>query len=289
MKNTLLAKTLLLFFLIITVSFLGFSKEKKLDSQWEVAAVKIESFNNDWVGEALNFEKKVKVDYAFKNDAENIYVLFIFKDSKYMSSIKNTGMTIWFNREKKKKKYGIKFREKKISPYELISFLEKQQGFIPEEKKNEIRSKPNYFMISSEVINKNNKSKSPDEVNDKTRTAWFRMKEQQGMVVYEFSIPHEMVSEIDQGIGIEAGKNIKVGFEWGGMTKEMQMAMNRDAALGNLPQTCATSGSCELDREKGNRTSKKEGPSYNDSRQVSRLPGAKKYCFWVNVQLANNQ
>ena len=104
MKNTVLVKTLLLFSLIMTVSFLGFSKEKKLDSRWNVAPIKIGSFNSDWVGEALSFEKKVKVDYAFKNDAENIYVLFIFKDSKYMSSIKNTGMTIWFNREGKKKR-----------------------------------------------------------------------------------------------------------------------------------------------------------------------------------------
>ena len=272
----------------MTVSFLGFSKEIKLDSSWNVAPVKIDSFNNDWAGEALNFQKKVKVDYAFKNDAENIYVLFIFKNSKYMSSIKNTGMTIWFNRERnKKKKYGIKFKEKKTSPYELISFLEKQQGFIPEEKKNELRSKPNYIMLSSEVINKNNKSKSPDEVNDKTRTAWFRMKEQQGMVVYEFSIPLEMVSEIDQGIGIEPGKSINVGFEWGGMTKEMQMAMNRSAALANLPQTCATSSSCEPDHDR--KSHSKKGPSTNDSRPGSRLRGPKKYCFWVNVQLANNQ
>ncbi len=288
MKNTVLVKTLLVFSLIMAVSFLGFSKEKQFDSRWEVAAAKIDSFNNSWVGEALSFEKKVKVDYAFKNDAENIYVLFIFKDSKYMSSIKNTGMTIWFNREgKKKKKYGIKFTENKTSPYEFISFLEKQQGFIPEEKKNEILSKPNYFMLSSEVINKNKKSKSPDEVNDKTRTAWFRMKEQQGMVVYEFSIPLEMVSGIDQGIGIEPGKSIKVGFEWGGMTKEMKIAMNRDADLANLPQTCATSSSCEPDLG-GNRHSKK-GPSTNDSPQGSRLRGPKKYCFWVNVQLARNQ
>jgi len=288
MKNTALAKTLLLFSLIMTVSFLGFSKEKKLDSSWDVVPMKIDSFNNSWVGEALNFEKKVKVDYAFKNDAENIYVLFIFKDSKYMSSIKNTGMTIWFNREgKKKKKYGIKFKENKTGPYELISFLEKQQGFISEEKKNEIRSKPNYFMLSSEVINKNNKSKSPDEVNDKTRTAWFRMKEQQGMVVYEFGIPLEMVSEIDQGIGIGPGKSIKVGFEWGGMTKEMKMAMNRDADIANLPQTCATSSSCEPDL--GGKRHSKKGPSTNDSSPGSRLRGPKKYCFWVNVQLAENQ
>lgn len=286
MKNTVWARTLLLIFLMMTVSFLGFSNEKKLDSRWEVAAVKIDGFNNNWVGEALNFEKKVKVDYAFKNDAENIYVLFIFKDSKYMSSIKNTGMTIWFNREGKKKKYGIKFREKKISPYELISYLEKQQRFIPEEKKNEIRSEANYFMLSSEVINKNNKSKSPDEINNKTRTAWFRMMEQQGMVVYEFSIPLEMVSEIDQGVGIEPGKSMKVGFEWGGMTKEMQMAMNRDAALANLPQTCATSSSCEPDHE--NKRGLGKGPLTNDSLPGSRLRAPKKYCFWVNVQLAKN-
>ena len=287
MKNTVLVKTLLLFFLIMTVSFLGFSKEQKLDSRWEVAAVKIDSLNNDWVGEALNFEKKVKVDYAFKNDAENIYVLFIFKDSKYMSSIKNTGMTIWFNKEKKKKKYGIRFKEKKTSPYELISFLEKQQGFMPEEKKNEILSKPNNFMLSNEVINKNKKSKSPDEINDKTRTAWFRMKEQQGKVAYEFSIPLKMVSEIDQGIGIEPGKSIKVGFEWGGVTKEIQMAMNRDAALANLPQTCSTSGSCEPSLDRKGQFSK--GSSSSSSGPGSRVRSPKRYCFWVDVQLAKSQ
>ena len=65
MKNTVLVKTLLLFSLIMTVSFLGFCKEKKLDSRWEVATLKIDSFNNDWFGEALNFEKKVKVDMRF--------------------------------------------------------------------------------------------------------------------------------------------------------------------------------------------------------------------------------
>ncbi len=65
MKNTVLAKTLLLFSLMMTVSFLGFSKGIKLNSRWEVAAVKLASFNNDWVGEALNFEKKVKVDMRF--------------------------------------------------------------------------------------------------------------------------------------------------------------------------------------------------------------------------------
>jgi hypothetical protein len=125
------------------------------------------------------------------------------------------------------------------------------------------------------------------EVNDKTRTAWFRMKEQQGMVVYEFSIPLEMVPEIDKGIGIEPGKSIKVGFEWGGMTKEMQMAMNRDAALSNLPQTCATSSSCEPHSDRKNRSDK--GPTTYASAPRYRVRSPKKYCFWVNVLLAKNQ
>ncbi len=65
MKNSVLVKTLLVFSLIMVVSFLGFSKEKQLDSRWEVSTVKIDSFNNGWIGEALNFEKKVKVDLRF--------------------------------------------------------------------------------------------------------------------------------------------------------------------------------------------------------------------------------
>ena len=67
----------------------------------------------------------------------------------------------------------------------------------------------------------------------------------------------------------------------------MQMAMNRDAALANLPQSCATSSSCEPPGDRKNSSDK--GPTTYAFGPRSRVRSPKKYCFWVNVLLAKNQ
>ena len=108
----------------------------------------LSSSYSSWNENTFFSEKKVKIDYAFKNDAENLYVLFIFKDPKYLSNIEDTGITLWFNADgKKKKRYGIKFVERQITADKYISLLEKKQGQISEERKKEIRSNSSYFLM----------------------------------------------------------------------------------------------------------------------------------------------
>ena len=97
MKKQVFLKTFLLFFLILALSLTGFSKSKKIASNWVVFPLTIDGSYDEWGDDALNFEKKVGVNYAFRNDAENLFILFIFKDPKYLSSISATGMTLWFN------------------------------------------------------------------------------------------------------------------------------------------------------------------------------------------------
>ena len=98
-RKTTFVKEILLLLLVLTISFSGFSKEKGFQSHWVSSPVRIDGSTNDWAENDLAGEKKVKVDYAFKNDAENLYVLFMFRDPKYLSSISATGLTIWFNSE----------------------------------------------------------------------------------------------------------------------------------------------------------------------------------------------
>jgi len=280
MKKSKSMKNLLLFFMILTLTLLGFSKEKTIASNWVATLLNVDGSINDWADVDFNFEKKVSVDYAFKNDAENLFVLFMFKDPKHLSTIKATGMTIWFNTEgKKKQHYGINFLQKQVTAEAFISLLEQKKGTLSEEEKNTIRVNPHYVFHNAKVINKKSKSSSQTTERGEVSPAVFRTTKQEKTIMYEFVIPLKRAAELAPGIGTEPGKTVKVCFEWGGMTKEMKEArMKRlKAASGGGPPTSSRAGG-----------SWSKGSDY-----ASSMPGAKrnpkKYSFWVDVQLARIQ
>ena len=133
MKWKIVINNFFLGFIILALCAPGFSKESIVESKWVTAPMTIDGSNNEWEEDTLTFEKKVNVDYAFRNDSENLYVLFIFKEPRFMSSINKTGMTLWFNTEgKKKKKHGIRFQIKILQADAFISLLEKKLGPMPD-------------------------------------------------------------------------------------------------------------------------------------------------------------
>jgi hypothetical protein len=276
MKRIVFAKKISLLLMILTISLSGFSKEKEVKSLWAASSVKIDGFKDDWAKVAFANEKKTKIDYAFKNDAENLYVLYIFKDPKYLTSISVTGLTLWFNSEgKKKKKYGIKFIQKQISADALISRTEKERGPLPEDKKKEIRNNPFYLINDTEIVNKKSKSLSQPSESSKIKPAVFRVMKQQNLLVFEFAIPLKRMMEQTSGAEIEPGKRVKVGFEWGGMTEEMKAEAKRRSAA--LERTRTTSSDPADNRA---------GAGAGSSVPMGLLSGPKKYSFWVDVQLA---
>jgi hypothetical protein len=229
----------------------------------------------------LTLNKKTKVDYAFRNDSDNLYVLFMFKEPrKFMSTITYTGMTLWLNTEGKKKKYyGIKFSTKRVSADNYISILEKMSGPLPEEKKKQIKSKPIYRVFHNEVIDKKGK---PAPITTGSTAPLFNYGGKK-TIMYEFRIPLKRDEEQPVGIGTEPGKTIKIGFEWGGLTKEL-----RDQRLAG-----------QLDSSTAGRTQGGTGNFGKSERRAvggSRLDSltsvrrnAKKYTFWADVKLAEKQ
>jgi hypothetical protein len=223
----------------------------------------------------LNFEKKVQVDYAFMNDEEYLYCLFVFKDPEYLSSINQTGLTLYFNvAGKKNKDYGINFIQKRISAQQYIVMVEKQKGPLPDADKNNILANPNYVIFNVEVINKKAK-KNTTQAPLETNPAVYRIqKDQENNVTYEMAVPLPRVDELAPGIGSEAGKQIKVGFEWGGMTEAMKKArMNRFQS--------------QSERSAEKVSEQPAGGTRASTARGRRSP--KKYDFWVDVQLANTK
>jgi hypothetical protein len=279
MRKKVLVKEMLLVLMILTIPFSGLSKEKEVKSSWAASPVRIDGFKDDWADVALATEKKVKVDYAFKNDAENLYILYIFKDPKYLSSISMTGLTLWFNPEgKKKKNYGIKFIQKQISADALISLTEKESGPLPEDKKKEIRNFPSYLINDTEIVNEKSEPGSEPSESSKIKPAAFRVMKQQNLLVFELAIPLKRMTEQTSAVGIEPGKKVAVGFEWGGMTEEMREEAKRRSA--------------ELERTRDSSTDAADntaGAGVGSSVPMGLLSGPAKYSFWVEVQLVKKQ
>jgi len=280
MRNKIFARTLLLSLLVLAVCLAGFSEEKTIACMWRGSPLSIDGADNDWAGDTLSFEKKFEVDYAFKNDAENLYVLFVFKDPLFLSTIKDTGMTFWINTEgKKKKKYGITYMIRKVSAEGIISILEKQKGPLPEAEKNKIRSQPEYIFYQGDVRDKKGNILTPKALGGELPMPIFKSQPKQKMMVYEFVMPLRILEKLSAKHKMEPGKKVKVGFEWGGLTERMKaqrMARLEKSAEGGAGTKATTTSARESDLDRRS----------DGALNLRSSKGPKKYSFWVDVELA---
>jgi len=276
-EKTMKRKSLIALSVALILAGLGLAKETVIESKWTATPVRIDGVDDEWSGETLNFEKGVKVNYALRNDASNVYVLFVFTDRRYLSSIEATGLIIWVNAEgKKKKAEGFRFLKKQVTADELIARLEKQGEQLTEQKKAELKSGASYVLFDGVAVDKDGKeiAATPGE---QPFPPTFRVMPKGSAMVYEFRLPLRNLEAKSPGVPRESSVGLKLGFEWGGLTKEMKEAIA--ARLGADQSVDAAGGGEEEDI-----TAPSGG---NVSARIGRSP--QKYSFWVDIELAKNQ
>jgi hypothetical protein len=244
------------------------AEEVVIQSVWTDKAPKIDGSADDWADVTPTSWEKGRVNCAFRNSGDSLYVLFVISDPKFRSTIEGTGITLYFNAEGKNKDYAIHFRKKRISAEEAIALQEKQKP-LTEEQKTQIRAQSVYNLFHSEVINKKAGSPAP-ELGFSGKPALFRYAPQQKSLVYEFIVPLPRAEEWAAGAGAEAGQAIMVGFEWGGMTEEMRKMAAR--------QLGASSGIANEEIDGRERDIVPDHLS-------GRVP--KKYIYWGQLKLAS--
>ncbi len=258
------------------LSAFGISKDQKVKSIWASEPVRVDGYPMDWDRNTLTSEDKLSIEYGFRNDAENIYVLFVFKDSKVMSSIAATGMNIWFHPEgKKKNNYGILFIQRNIPPDQMIDRLEKQRGTLVEEEKERIRANPSYLVFDTEIVGKKAKMQAQSSQERTGSLPTFRYMKLQNDNVFEFGIPLEKINEQLPSRSIDPGKSLKIGFQWGGATKEMREEIMRRSRA--LERTRADMAEDAVSRE---------GMTGTEGASRGLLQAPKEYKIWVDVDLA---
>jgi hypothetical protein len=88
------------------------------------------------------------------------------------------------------------------------------------------------------------------------------------------------IKELWPGPEGEIKRNLKVGFEWGGTTKEMRAAMMRERAE---RVTSASGGATEF---RTNDDGRDEAPVVGDT-NLPFKKGLPKKSFWINLELAH--
>jgi hypothetical protein len=260
-------------FLILALP--GFSKDKTAESLWTKTPLTIDASAEDWSGQPLLADEGTGTELACRNDADYLYLLLTVKDKEHLSTFDFTGMSVYFNTEgKKNKDRQLRFFRKIVKAEELIQTLEKSGQTLSDERKAELLSKKNYILYQCELIE--GKKVSPVEAlpGAELLPPMFKAHTGAEKAFFEFRIPLDREKQA-AGIGATPGGNIKVGFEWGGLTEEMKARrlkgmMAESELRPNPPQS-------DEYVDRGLRTQ-------TDIEMSKTSP--KKYFFWLDVKLA---
>ena len=265
----------------VVLSVSGADKDKVVESQWAPRPVLIDGASRDWEDATPILNAGSKVKYALKNDGRNLYIILVFNGDLSKTTIDYTGIQIFLTAgEKKSKDFGFLFLRKQVTADELIATLEKKGQALSEERKTEIRKQKTYAQFSEEPIVPKKAVAAADPAAEAEQPV-FRATDQGPAAIYEFKIPLSRINP-PGGAGVEPGQSVMLGFEWGGMTKEiMKNVMAARAESGSVARQ--SKGSSDSGFSDSSGQGEGDGGTFTD---FNRDPHYKKHSFWVAAKLA---
>ncbi|MDP8241264.1 MAG: hypothetical protein P9X24_19420 [Candidatus Hatepunaea meridiana] len=160
------------------------------------------------------------------NDADNIYILFQFKDPKWLRTASSRGFTIWLDEStKKKQNFGIRYICN--PPIDLNQLRNEETGSgSPYEQRRRIPYV--HRKVYEQIVILNGTEEMGISIKpDGSQGPAASLGSANGVFIYEFSIPIAHNDSIPHSIGTEVGSDISIGFEFGGMDREKSKQMKQ--------------------------------------------------------------
>ena len=272
---------------IVVLAAPGLAAGQAAESLWASGPMTIDGVAQEWDASTPIIDEGSKVEYALRNDGRNLYIIMVFKNPLYKSTLDYTGMKIYFTTgAKKSKEFGILFQKKQLTAEGLIANLQKRGQAPTEEQNAEIRKKSTHIIFSEEVI-RPKKAAAPTDPAVNTDPPNFRTIDKGRLAVCEFRIPLSRINQLG-GIGAEPGQSILLGFEWGGMTAQIM----RDMMAGRADRSASASDR-GVSSDSGFSSSGGGDEAGGEIRgmgsgvgEMNRDPRYKKQSFWIEAKLA---
>jgi len=206
-------------------------------SYWCDKSFEVDGQMTEWTELPLTSFEDSGVGVGFSNDGQELYILFCFRDAKWMRAISMSGLTVWLDNSKKKKKdLGIRY-----SGGSSIGQMRKAEetgkgGFwesMPPEAKERLMQRQATAEKEITIIDKKSK-KTMTVPADGSCGPVVRYGSSKGVYVYEFGIPLEKSSKDSCYVDAKPGQTICVGFEWGGMDTGERKRMMEEMGGGKM-------------------------------------------------------
>jgi hypothetical protein len=206
----------------LLLSGLLISEDPAVFSQWAASPLQLDGLAREWAPDSLRHLKNIDLDYGFKNDDRNLYILLVFRNPKSLSSIDSLGITISGRPAGTKKKgNAVKFVTAILTADEYISMLEEKGSPLTDQEKEELRGRPRYPVFAACAVDKKGKVlPSPTMSAADAEPPAFRARRQENTSTFEFRIPLASREAYPAGIEAEPGTAISVSFQWGGTAQK---------------------------------------------------------------------
>ncbi|MCU0644319.1 MAG: hypothetical protein MUC94_08650 [bacterium] len=219
--------TALVISLIGLIFILGCNGDK-IENQWADREIAIDGKFADWEGIAQYTLEDQNLVMGVANDVNNLYLMFRWNDEQMARRIQMMGVTIWLDKENKKQKnYGlnytgstdihVSYRPKMERDDRKPREMEERMAKMGEKHRGDLPGPGRIFIIEGDQKTERSEIALDGPV---AGSAY-----DNGVFCYEFKLPIPM--------GIKNAKELKLGLELGGMSKEDRAAMRQE--LGGMP------------------------------------------------------
>ncbi|MGZ5425098.1 MAG: hypothetical protein ACXWH4_11115 [Candidatus Aminicenantales bacterium] len=240
--------------------------------------VLLDGKTDDWTAVPRVYDPKSGAEFAFQNDARNLYILVVMKKPEPVQSIEATGMIVLGRPGgKHKPAKGALFLNREISADGYIVWRESQGAVLTDADKAEIRKLPRHPISLAFAVDAKGSSYGPLRRQTDVFPPDSSTGPQEPQPAFEFRIPLASPDLVPGGIGGVPGAPIRISFEWGGTDRSnLSTEAGRESPNSRSGYVSGTG-----------RTWGQEYLDSFDSLSRPRLGDTKKFSFAVDVTLAD--
>jgi hypothetical protein len=215
------------------------AQDTAVDSRWASVLPSVDGQAEEWPPDTLSLQKKLKIDFGFKNDSRNLFILMVFKDPKSLSSIDATGITISCSPLAAKQRTNtVLFIGKTLTADEYITRIESSGTPLTEKEKEVLRIRQQHPVFDAYAVDDQGKTVAPRAPRSDVDPPAFKAAWRGKIATFEFRVPLAPPAVHPAGIGAVPGDTIQVSFEWGGKSTRLVKAR----ANWPTPAAAASSG-----------------------------------------------
>jgi hypothetical protein len=241
--------------------------------------IRLDGKTDEWAGIPRVLDAKDGTEFAFQNDAKNLYVLVVLNKPEPLQSIEATGMTVLGRPGgSRKAAKGVLFLTRAISADGYIAWRESQGAIMTDADKAEIRKTPRHPIALAFAVDAKGSSYGPLRKQTDVFPPDSSTEPQVPEAAYEFRIPLASPDLVPGAIGGTPGAPIRIWLEWGGTARS---SLSTEAGH-KAPTTGGTGYQSGTGRTWG-----QEYLDNYDPMSRPNLGNTKKFSFAVDVKLAD--